>query len=240
MRMTRFLSLFALILLCAWSAMRADVIVSVQNDLQSKRVQETVEVPGDQVLKLLPVNDVRRIRVLDAQNGQELIAQPIDLSEDGTMDLLIFQADFEPGQARKFRITLGEPHHAGRDQFKAYGRFNRERFDDFAWENDRIAHRMYGPGLETWQREPLTSSTVDIWCKRVPRLVINDWYMVDDYHRDTGEGADFYSAGKTRGVGGAESGKTTSCLCRRISWTRGFSLMDRFGSSSNWSTPRGL
>jgi hypothetical protein len=32
---------------------------------------------------------------------------------------------------------------------------------------------------------------------------VNDWYMVDDYHRDTGEGADFYSAGRSRGCGGS-------------------------------------
>jgi len=78
----------------------------------------------------------------------------------------------------------------------------REREDDFAWENDRIAHRMYGEALETWPQEPLTSSAVDVWVKRVPRLLINDWYMVDDYHRDHGEGGDFYSAGSTRGCGG--------------------------------------
>ena len=78
----------------------------------------------------------------------------------------------------------------------------RERRDDFAWENDRIAHRMYGAALETWAQEPLTSSAVDVWFKRTRRLVVNDWYMVDDYHRDTGDGADFYSAGKSRGCGG--------------------------------------
>jgi hypothetical protein len=61
---------------------------------------------------------------------------------------------------------------------------------------------MYGAALETWQKEPLTSSTVDIWLKRTRRLIINDWYMVDDYHRDHGDGADFYSAGKSRGCGG--------------------------------------
>ena len=54
---------------------------------------------------------------------------------------------------------------------------------------------MYGAALETWKQEPLTSSGLDVWVKRTPRLVINDWYMVDDYHRDTGEGADLYSAG---------------------------------------------
>ena len=61
---------------------------------------------------------------------------------------------------------------------------------------------MYGEALETWAAEPLTSSTVDVWCKRTPKLVINNWYLVDDYHRDLGDGADFYSAGKSRGIGG--------------------------------------
>ena len=79
----------------------------------------------------------------------------------------------------------------------------RERYDDFAWENDRVAHRMYGAALETWQKEPLTSSTVDVWLKRTRRLIVNDWYLVDDYHRDNGEGADFYSAGRSRGCGGS-------------------------------------
>jgi hypothetical protein len=78
----------------------------------------------------------------------------------------------------------------------------RERRDDFAWENDRIAHRMYGAALETWAQEPLTSSTVDVWTKRVRGLIINDWYLVDDYHHDNGTGGDFYSAGKSRGCGG--------------------------------------
>ena len=35
------------------------------------------------------------------------------------------------------------------------------------------------------------------------RLVLNDWYLVDDYHRDHGEGGDFYSAGRSRGCGGS-------------------------------------
>jgi hypothetical protein len=57
--------------------------------------------------------------------------------------------------------------------------------------------------LETWKGEPLTSSTIDIWSKRTGGMVINDWYLGDDYHADHGEGADFYSAGATRGCGGS-------------------------------------
>jgi hypothetical protein len=61
---------------------------------------------------------------------------------------------------------------------------------------------MYGPDLETCKKEPLTSSGVDVWVKRVPKLVVNEWYMTDNYHQDHGEGADFYGVGKSRGCGG--------------------------------------
>jgi hypothetical protein len=61
---------------------------------------------------------------------------------------------------------------------------------------------MYGKAVETWAGESLTSSAVDIWSKRVPGMVIDEWYMVDNYHVDSGQGADFYTAGTTRGCGG--------------------------------------
>src|SRR5207247_1448374 len=116
--------------------------------------------------------------------------------------MVIFQADFAANQTKTFVVTVGKKHEYTKEDFKAYGRFVRERFDDFAWENDRIAHRTYGKALETWAGEPLTSSTIDIWSKRTPRMVVDEWYMVDNYHQDTGEGFDGYSAGATRGCGG--------------------------------------
>ena len=118
--------------------------------------------------------------------------------------------------------------------FRAYGRFVRERRDDFAWENDLVAHRMYGAALETWAQEPLTSSAVDVWVKKTNRLVINDWYMTDDYHRDTGEGADLYSAGRTRGCGGnavwvgRQAVPVDELRADRACWRTG-----RFGCSSS-------
>src|SRR5262249_10233805 len=107
-----------------------------------------------------------------------------------------------PNETKTFTVGIGRKHEYTRDDFKAYGRFVRERFDDFAWENDLIAHRAYGKALETWKGEPLTSSAIDIWSKRTPKMVINEWYMVDNHHADAGEGADFYSAGASRGCGG--------------------------------------
>jgi hypothetical protein len=100
-------------------------------------------------------------------------------------------------------LTVGERRAYRKEDFKVYGRFVRERFDDFAWENDRVSFRLYGEALETWQREPLTSSAVDAWSKKTSRLVLNEWYMVDDYHHDHGEGGDFYPAGQSRGCGGS-------------------------------------
>jgi len=169
--------------------------LQVHNDLPIARPAETVEIAA---ADLKPLGDLARVHVFDGQ--RELVAQTLDI--DGTRSL-IFQTDIGPNATRAFELRAGEPRKARREDFRVYGRFVRERFDDFAWENDRVAHRMYGAALETWQKEPLTSSAVDVWVKRTPRLVVNDWYLVDDYHRDHGEGADFYSAGPSRGCGGS-------------------------------------
>jgi hypothetical protein len=178
------------------------LLVTVSSDLAIARPSETVALDATEVSRLLAVDDLRKVRVADSASGKELVTQVFDADGDDSMDQLLFQVDLGPRETRRLVLTVGERRFAKPAEFKAYGRFVRERFDDFAWENDRVAHRMYGKALETWQKEPLTSSTVDVWCKRTRRLIVNDWYMVDDYHRDTGEGADFYSAGKTRGCGG--------------------------------------
>ena len=177
--------------------------VTIKNTLDLARPSETIVLTGAAIRKAMPVDDLRTVHVTDAASGKEIVAQPVDLNDDGVFDEVIFQADIGPGATRTFALSVGARQVHTKDQFKAYGRFVRERRDDFAWENDRVAHRMYGRALETWAQEPLTSSAVDVWFKRTRRLLINEWYMVDDYHRDLGEGADLYSAGRTRGCGGS-------------------------------------
>jgi hypothetical protein len=177
-------------------------VVTVRNPLSVARPAETVVLSVSELQKVLAVDDIRRVHVGDAGAARELLTQAVDLNDDGKFEEFLFQADLGPGETKTFELSVGERQAYKREDFKAYGRFVRERRDDFAWENDRIAHRMYGAALETWAQEPLTSSAVDAWTKRVRRLVINDWYMLDDYHRDNGDGGDFYSAGKSRGCGG--------------------------------------
>ena len=176
--------------------------VTVKNTLGIARPSETITLSAADVLAAVPTDDIRKIHVRDAAAGGELLTQAVDVNDDGKFEELIFQVDIGPNETKGFELSAGERVVHKRDDFKAYGRFVRERRDDFAWENDRVAHRMYGAALETWAQEPLTSSAVDVWTKRVPRLIINDWYLLDDYHKDNGTGGDFYSAGKTRGCGG--------------------------------------
>jgi hypothetical protein len=186
------------------SPLHADVAslrVIVRNELAVTRASETVELTAAQLAPL--GNDLTKVHVFDHTSGHEVLAQALDLNVDGTPESLIFQTDVPTRGERSFDLRLGERRAYKRDDFRVYGRFVRERYDDFAWENDRVAHRMYGAALETWEKEPLTSSSVDVWLKRTRRLIVNDWYMVDDYHRDHGEGADFYSAGRSRGCGGS-------------------------------------
>jgi hypothetical protein len=176
--------------------------VKAVNPLPLARASQTLELTAKQ-LAPLGESDLAKIHVRDAA-GKEVLCQAVDTDYDEyhRPDLIIFQADFGPNETRAFTVTTGPKQEYTKADFKAYGRFVRERFDDFAWENDCIAHRMYGKALETWKGEPLTSSAVDIWSKRVPRMVIDEWYMLDNYHSDSGEGCDDYSAGKSRGCGG--------------------------------------
>jgi hypothetical protein len=84
----------------------------------------------------------------------------------------------------------------------AYGRFVPEREDDFTWENDKVAFRVYGPS----SGGKGSVSGVDPWFKKVDYSIIDKWYanFLQDisYHEDHGEGYDIYHVGPSRGVGG--------------------------------------
>ena len=85
---------------------------------------------------------------------------------------------------------------------ETFCRFVPERSDDFAWENDQIAFRAYGPALKASGED----SGFDCWLKRVDYPVINKWYAGHlkgvSYHVDHGEGYDPYKVGSSRGCGG--------------------------------------
>ena len=84
---------------------------------------------------------------------------------------------------------------------KVMARHVPERADDFVWENEYIAGRIYGKALEG---NP-TSPGIDIWVKMPGALVADDWYAhaVEDpdyYHHDHG-GKDCYKVAVSLGGG---------------------------------------
>lgn len=83
-------------------------------------------------------------------------------------------------------------------QSPVYARFVPERKDDFAWENDMVAFRVYGPAL----KNDHVDSGIDCWLKRVSYPILDAWYKSGDYHEDHGEGCDPYHVGESRGCGG--------------------------------------
>ncbi|MDR0533131.1 MAG: DUF4861 domain-containing protein [Verrucomicrobiales bacterium] len=82
---------------------------------------------------------------------------------------------------------------------RAQAKYIPQRADDIAWENDKIAYRIYGPKLAV--TEP-TGSGIDVWVKSTQSMVIDRWYKAGNYHEDHGEGLDFYGVGHSRGCGG--------------------------------------
>jgi len=88
-------------------------------------------------------------------------------------------------------------------QPSVYGRYVPERKDDFAWENEYAAFRMYGPAL----RPENPSNGVDLWLKASPELVVDSFYYREHvlglpYHINYGKGLDCYKVGHTCGAGG--------------------------------------
>jgi hypothetical protein len=74
------------------------------------------------------------------------------------------------------------------------------RFNDILWENDRTAHRIYGPALEA--AEPPSTSGIDAWGKSERWPYMDRQLKTGDQHQNHGEGLDFYDVNTFRGAGG--------------------------------------
>jgi unsaturated rhamnogalacturonyl hydrolase len=189
------------------------VPVTVSNSAKFWRVCETIEINLKDVSVLsknfitkkngsiepqpsikLVVKDGVSSRILDSQVYSE---------SNSTPDKLLFQVDLAPSETRTFYIMDASALAAVPPPIvKTTARYVPERHDDFSWESDRIAHRVFGPALETWQEEPLTSSGVDVWIKRTRSLVADEMYRTGRNYDTNWVMQDDYEVGKTRGCGG--------------------------------------
>jgi len=186
----------------------SNTIITVKNPLNSNRHFETVSIN----LKELKLHENKNpIFLEDVETGEKLISQVIDEDNDGKSHILLFQPDMPANSQRKFYIKTGVTFE-NKDSIPAcYSRFVPERTDDYAWENNRVAFRTYGPRAQKMIASNIKggtlSSGIDAWLKRVEYPIINKWYKKEtqgtgSYHEDTGEGLDNFHVGISRGVGG--------------------------------------
>jgi hypothetical protein len=191
----------------AISADRFKVIA--QNNLVIARKSETIVIPFAEVKSRLPDVVFDQVIVRDSK-GRVIPSQVTSFvhSHKGPQqfDELIFQHDFAAGEkTASFTVEKSESAIAPFPS-KIYIRYVPERYDDFAWENDLVGHRAYGPGLElpSAGKDQMVSSGLDVWTKKVRYSVIDHWYHKghDGLHTDTGEGLDMYEVGMNRGAGG--------------------------------------
>ena len=173
--------------------------VGISNPVSVYRSAETVALDWTKLgLK------TENLRVFDVRNGAVLPHQLYDSDGDGTPDQLLFKTCALAKQSRTFWIFNSADVPAAPTAAVCFGRYAPERMDDYLWENDRTAHRLYGPVImkPAPAGQSLVSSGVDVWSKSVRYPIIDKWLKRKNYHRDEGEGMDNYKVGPSRGCGG--------------------------------------
>lgn len=196
MKKVFFLLLSAGLLNVSYSGIKAQTAsllkMELVNKLAEARKDQMVELPA----KLVAAKLGSPFVIKDA-NGRELPYQWIYEGQAKPVKLILL-ADFAANETKNISFENGTPSVV---KPRTYARYVPERYEDFAWENDKIAFRMYGKALEKNPRE--NASGLDVWAKRTPDMVINKWYKTGDYHKDHGEGLDFFNVGMTLGAGDA-------------------------------------
>ncbi len=188
-----------------------EVTVKVKNTLDFAR-KEVVAINRKGLSGFLKANDEKQVRIRKAGSGAYLPVQWIDYDGDGTNDELLFVAEVASRSTAEYTLVFDSAIPQPGTEAKAYSRFVPERSDDFAWENNRVAFRVYGTKGQEEAVKGVPGSTlssgVDIWLKRVHYPIIDKWYAghvasPGYYHTDRGEGYDPYHVGASRGTGGS-------------------------------------
>jgi len=185
-------------------------IISISNPLKIDREFETVEV-SKSALGLKSSDVLEKFGVREVGTTTFLITQCVDENGDGSNDVLLFQPKIKASSSKKYELVVNNDAKTEEPIAYCYSRFVPERIDDYAWENNKVAFRTYGPVAQKMAEDKVKGGTltsgIDAWLKRVEYPVLNKWYEkyttgTGTYHKDTGEGLDNFHVGDSRGIGG--------------------------------------
>ncbi len=206
--------IFAFILLgsmtiSAQKAIKTKTII-ITNSLKTDRQFETVAL-SRKAIGLENALDIEKFGVQELGTKTFLVSQWVDEDGDGIVDELLFQPRINALETKKFQVVLNTETKSKTIEISCYSRFVPERTDDYAWENNKVDFRTYGPLAQKMVEDKIKGGTltsgIDAWLKRVEYPVINKWYEkytngTGTYHKDTGEGLDNFHVGASRGIGG--------------------------------------
>lgn len=182
------------------------VTITVANTLPTARL-EMVEADLASVQGKLNAQDI----IITDADGKEI---PSQKTHDGK---IIFQAGVSGKGKSVYYAKAGTPQ---KYENRAKGRLFTERGDEFGWENDRVAYRIYGHG---------GAVGYDLFNKSTSELMLDYWYASEQnkemrsinkqlhdrgyheladqvynafcYHINHGKGMDCYTVGPTLGGG---------------------------------------
>ncbi len=200
-----------LLFCCGWlSYSQERTIIVIKNPLNVDREFETVELFKNK-LDLEPSDILENFRIRELGTTEFLVSQCVDENGDGISDVLLFQPKIKALATNKYELVENSDAKTTDPIIYCYSRFVPERTDDYAWENNKVAFRTYGPIAQKMVEDKIKGGTltsgIDAWLKRVEYPVINKWYEkyttgTGTYHKDTGEGLDNFHVGDSRGIGG--------------------------------------
>ena len=185
-------------------------IITISNPLKIDREFETVEI-AKKLLGLKSSDLLDKYAIREVGTTTFLISQCVDENGDGVSDVLLFQPKIKASAKKKYELVLKNDTKTQEPEAYCYSRFVPERTDDYAWENNKVAFRTYGPVAQKMIEDKVKggtlSSGIDAWLKRVEYPILNKWYEkyttgTGTYHKDTGEGLDNFHVGDSRGIGG--------------------------------------
>ena len=185
-------------------------IITISNPLKIDRAFETVEI-AKKALGLKSSDELEKYGIREVGTTTFIVSQCVDENGDGISDVFLFQPKIKASSSKKYELVLNNDTKIKEPIAYCYSRFVPERTDDYAWENNKVAFRTYGPVAQKMVEDKVKGGTltsgIDAWLKRVEYPILNKWYEkyttgTGTYHKDTGEGLDNFHVGDSRGIGG--------------------------------------
>jgi hypothetical protein len=123
-------------------------------------------------LGLKAADKLEKYGIKELGSATFLITQCVDENGDGINDVMLFQPKIKALASKKFQIVINTDTKTKAPIEYCYSRFVPERIDDYAWENNKVAFRTYGPVAQKMTEDKVKGGTltsgIDAWLKRIP------------------------------------------------------------------------